>query len=186
MKPFYQGKIDTFCAMYAVLNAFRITHSIRTLKAREIFNDILMILAKDPKALEAVLNQTTDYINLVDYMLRHIARNLPIAIEQPFNDSSQVSVLDFWNTCQNWINAEKQRTAIFRFSRYFDKKPGVRHWTTIGSIDDETLRLYDSSHDAESIQHLHKDSFVTKVEEVSDTKTILVHPETVRLLRLPF
>ena len=36
LKPFYQGKLDTFCAIYAVLNALRLTHGIRTLKAREI------------------------------------------------------------------------------------------------------------------------------------------------------
>lgn len=45
LKPFYQGKLDTFCAIYAVLNALRLTHSIRVLKAREILNDTLMALA---------------------------------------------------------------------------------------------------------------------------------------------
>ena len=45
LKPFYQGKLDTFCAIYAVLNALRLTHGIRTLKAREILNDTLMALA---------------------------------------------------------------------------------------------------------------------------------------------
>ena len=28
LKPFYQGKLDTFCAIYAVLNALRLTHGI--------------------------------------------------------------------------------------------------------------------------------------------------------------
>ena len=38
LKPFFQGKLDTFCAIYAVLNALRLTHGIQTLKARDILN----------------------------------------------------------------------------------------------------------------------------------------------------
>ena len=45
VKPFYQGKLDTFCAIYAVLNALRLTHSIRVLRARNILNETLMALA---------------------------------------------------------------------------------------------------------------------------------------------
>ncbi len=69
MKPFYQGKIDTFCALYAVLNSFLLTHSIRTLKARSLFNETLMELAKDPDLFQQVLDQTTDYFEVVDSMI---------------------------------------------------------------------------------------------------------------------
>ena len=80
LKPFYQGKLDTFCAIYAVLNALRITHSIRVLKARDILNETLMALAMSPEAFRAVLEQETDYCNLVDGMLR--AQGLvPMSVE---------------------------------------------------------------------------------------------------------
>lgn len=48
LKPFYQGKLDTFCAIYAVLNALRLTHGIRVLKARDILNETLLALAGSP------------------------------------------------------------------------------------------------------------------------------------------
>ena len=55
LKPFFQGKLDTFCAIYAVLNALRLTHGIQTLKARDILNETLLSLAEKPGALRAVL-----------------------------------------------------------------------------------------------------------------------------------
>ncbi len=55
LKPFFQGKLDTFCAIYAVLNALRLTHGIQTLKARDILNETLLSLAGKPGALRAVL-----------------------------------------------------------------------------------------------------------------------------------
>ena len=188
MKPFYQGKIDTFCAMYAVLNALRITHGIRTLKAREIFNDTLMELAAHPEALAAVLEQTTDYIALIDHMLENCSKIMPLQIVYPFKKGEDVSVERFWETCQAWVNKEKNRTVIFRFMRFFDplKDPVVRHWTTIATIDDAILHLYDSSHDAESIQNLTKTSFVTDRKNVTKETTIYVQADTVRCIRLPF
>lgn len=50
LKPFFQGKLDTFCAIYAVLNALRLTHGIQTLKARDILNETLLSLAGKPGA----------------------------------------------------------------------------------------------------------------------------------------
>ena len=70
LKPFFQGKLDTFCAIYAVLNALRLTHGIQTLKARDILNETLLSLAEKPGALRAVLEQDTDYMQLVDDMIQ--------------------------------------------------------------------------------------------------------------------
>ena len=188
MKPLYQGKIDTFCAIYAVLNAFRITHGIRTMKARELFNEIIMMLASKPQELLDVLDQKTDYIDLIDNMLKIFSSKLPLAIEQPFINSNNVTVETFWRVCKEWMDSGEQRTGIFRFKRFFNgyDKPLVKHWTAIGKIDAQTLTLYDSSHDAEAIQHLHPESFVTDITKISNEKTIFVQTNTLRLLRLPY
>lgn len=187
MKPFYQGRIDTFCALYAVLNAFRITHGIRTLKARELFNDTLMLLIKNPEEFLAVLNQTTDYINLVDDMLERIAAKLPIVIEKPFISYPNVTVEQFWDVCRSWMDAGTQRTGVFRFLRFFDSSDQalVKHWTAISSINESTLSLYDSSHDAEAIQHLHPERIITDIKDLNKDRDILVQVDTLRLLRLP-
>ncbi|MBQ7739371.1 MAG: hypothetical protein IJT59_06945 [Desulfovibrionaceae bacterium] len=188
MKPFYQGRIDTFCAIYAVLNALRITHGIRTLKARELLNDTLMDLIKSPEQFKSVLDQTTDYINMVDNMLIKFAKKFPLAIEYPFIKSDNVTVEQFWDVCRSWMDIGPQRTAVFRFMRFFNinEAPTVKHWTAIGTIDDDTLSLYDSSHDAESIQHLHPQTIVTDIKKIDKDKTIFVQPNTLRLLRLPY
>ena len=83
-KPFFQGKLDTFCAIYAVLNALRLTHGIQTLKARDILNETLLSLAGKPDALRAVLEQDTDYMQLVDDMLQARRQRYPLRIQKPF------------------------------------------------------------------------------------------------------
>ncbi|MBR4741797.1 MAG: hypothetical protein IK079_02705 [Desulfovibrio sp.] len=188
MKPFYQGKIDSFCAIYAVLNALRLTHGIRIEKARGIFNDILMKLATEPFLLKGVLEQTTDYFFLVDAMLTQCAANMPLCVERPFSGDDRTSVNDFWQNCEKWINAGNNRTAIFRFLRYMqpESPPLVRHWTTIETIGSESLHLYDSSHDADAIMNLKKTDFVTNEKAISKDKLFYVQPSSLRLLRLPF
>ncbi|MBD5641940.1 MAG: hypothetical protein HDQ91_05940, partial [Desulfovibrio sp.] len=96
LKPFYQGKLDVFCAIYAVLNALRLTHGLRTLKAREILNDTLLGLSSNPAAFRAVLNQETDYIYLVDNLLAIVARRYPLEVVRPFVAADFPSVDTFW------------------------------------------------------------------------------------------
>lgn len=107
LKPFYQGKLDTFCAIYAVLNALRLTHGIRVLKARDILNETLLGLARQPEALAAVLTQETDYMALVDSMLRVQSRALLLEVHAPFRaaDGSPVAATpdEFWRACQEWL-----------------------------------------------------------------------------------
>ena len=92
VKPFYQGKLDTFCAIYAVLNALRLTHGIRVLKARDILNETLLALAGAPEAFRAVLDQETDYLNLVDGMLRAQSRAFPLEVRRPFAPEERPTV----------------------------------------------------------------------------------------------
>ena len=103
LKPFYQGKLDTFCAIYAVLNGLRLTHSIRVLKARDILNETLMGLAASPEAFRAVLEQETDYCSLVDGMLRIQGRAFPLEVRQPFTDEDDPSVEQVWDCCRTWL-----------------------------------------------------------------------------------
>ena len=103
LKPFYQGKLDTFCAIYAVLNGLRLTHNIRVLKARDILNETLLGLAASPEAFRAVLEQETDYCSLVDGMLRIQSRSFPLEVRQPFTDEDDPSVDQVWECCRTWL-----------------------------------------------------------------------------------
>ena len=96
LKPFFQGKLDTFCAIYAVLNALRLTHGIQTLKARDILNETLLSLAGKPGALRAVLEQDTDYMQLVDDMIQARQQRYPLLVEKPFAEGEAVSPDALW------------------------------------------------------------------------------------------
>ena len=188
MKPLYQGKVDTFCAIYAVLNALRITHGIRTLKARDIFNETLLNLQKKPEEFKAVLEQTTDYISLIDEMLARQKKSFPLECQQFFSPQDKPSSDELWTCCQQWLTAGENRTVILRFLRFVgqSKKPAVRHWTTIDKMDDDVLHLFDCSHDAEAILNIRRGSFATDLNDVDEKRFLYVQPDSLRFLRLPF
>lgn len=188
IKPFYQGKLDTFCAIYAVLNALRLLRGIQTVKARDILNEVLLSLAQTPEFFKDVLDQKTDYISLVDGMLLNLQKPWRIYIETPFQNP--VGHDEFWSACSRWMGAkpgnESGRTMVFRFLRYLqtDKPPLNRHWTTLASISDTYLRLFDCSHEAEAILNIGKNSFVTSERDVTREKLLCICPESVRFIRL--
>ncbi len=188
LKPFYQGKLDTFCAIYAVLNALRLTHGIRTLKARDILNETLMALAANPGALRAVLTQETDYLQLVDGILRAQARKFPLEVHAPWEDGAHPDENEFWTTCRAWLDGGGKRAAIFRFLRHMTPAgPALnRHWTVADRINDSVLHLFDCSHDAEAILNVHRVEFATDPARIATGRLLLIEPRTVRLVRLPF
>lgn len=185
MKPFYQGKIDTFCAIYAVLNVLRRTNGIRTLKAREIFNNMLMSLVASPSLFQQVLQMTTDYVRIVDSLLTYCSRLYPISVERPFA-SDDVEVDAVWERLMTWCATKEQGTGVLRFLRYVNPTtdPCIRHWTTIGSIDAESLHLYDCSHEADAIAHIQRTAVVTRLRDVVDISSIHVQASSIRLVCL--
>lgn len=192
LKPFFQGKLDTFCAIYAVLNGLRLTHGIRTTKARELLNETLLGVSANPVAFRAVLNQQTDYIALVDAMLNVAAKKYPLQVIRPFTPADWPDTESFWEACLNWLNPvgapAADRAIILRFSRYNQPghEPLVRHWTTVDKITEDSLHLFDSSHDAESIQNIRKDSIVTNSRDIDEAHLLYLQPDSVRFMRLPF
>lgn len=192
LKPFYQGKLDVFCAMYAVLNGLRITHGIRTLKARDILNDTLLGLSINPAAFRAVLNQETDYVALVDSMLRVVAKKYPLQVVKPFGVENLPDEETFWQSCREWLNPggkpAENRAIIMRFSRYdkIDQAPLVRHWTTVDTIDDQSMHLFDSSHEAEAIQNIKRENIAVNPRDIDEKRRFYMQPDTVRFIRLPF
>lgn len=198
LKPFYQGKLDTFCAIYAVLNALRLLYGIRVLKARDILNETLLGLASQPEAFRAVLAQETDYVALVDSLLRIQARAFPMEIRAPFapdgNDGRSAPPArklppdpdTFFAACRDWLAPGRGRAVVFRFLRSLtpDGGPMNRHWTTADRVDGHILHLFDCSHEAEAILNIDRTSFVTDAAHVSADRLLHIQPETARFLRV--
>lgn len=188
MKPFYQGKLDIFCALYAVLNALQLTHGIRTLKAREIFHDTLASVAANPEAFREMLDQRTDYISLVDGMLRVASRIYPLRVEAPFTGTPDPSPRELWRACSGFMAGGGNRTLIFRFLRYMtpEAPPLNRHWTAAEWIENDTLHLFDCSHEAAAILNITKTAFVTYPAEISADRLLCIEPASVRFLSSKF
>lgn len=187
IKPFYQGKLDAFCAVYAVLNGLRLTHSIRSKKGVEILNNTLIDLSADPEKFRKFLTQETDYMDIVDHILSEQQKQMPLEVLSPLSEKTSHS--EFWDACHSWLGGAKGGKAIiFRFLRYLkpDKPPLNRHWTTTGSMDRNAMHLFDCSHEAEAILNIKKDSFVVSADEVNEKQLMYIQPESVRFLRLPF
>lgn len=191
IKPFYQGKLDTFCAIYAVLNALKLTYGIRTLKAREILNNTLLNLALNISEFSAVLNQETDYINLVDNMLLNISERMPLVIQVPFKNSANPSPQDLWTIFKNWLGCDDKkihsRAVVLRFIRHITaNSPALnRHWTTIDYLCNDTIHLFDCSHEAEAILNIKNNSFVTSPRDIDDNHLLYIQPDSIRLIKLP-
>ena len=190
IKPFYQGQLDTFCAIYAVLNALRLLRGLKTLKGRDILNDVLISLAGRPKLFREVLTQETDYISLVDSMLQSLEKPYNLKIHSPFSAGSIVERDVFWQACMDWMGQENGsisgKTMVFRFMRYLipGKEPLNRHWTTLEYINDRHLRLFDSSHEAEAILSIPKDGCVTEKALVDKDRLLYVQPDSIRFIAL--
>lgn len=192
LTPLYQGQIDVFCAIYAALNGLRLTHGIRLLTARDIFHNTLLELGADRDAFVNVLEQRTDYQELVDGLLSEQAFNWPMRIRRPYpcakdNDNSMCGhtpdVETVWSCLCQWFALSAHHVALFRFVRYLipDGRPIVHHWTCANTIDDSILQLFDSSRDQGAISVIHQHELVTRAEDGGNGK-VYIQPHTIRLI----
>lgn len=187
MKPFHQGKLDVFCAMYAVLNGLRLTHQLRTLQARDILHETLLALAPNIEAFRAVLEQRTDYVALVDRMLNIQTLRMPLRVERPFVEASGAHTPtpeNVWEHMETWLRGGQGRAVVFRFLRYRapDEPPVNRHWTTAQRMEDDTLHFFDCSHEREAVYSITSTGFVTRPEHIHRDCLLCFEPHTLRCL----
>jgi hypothetical protein len=188
MKPFYQGKLDVFCAIYAVLNGLRLTHGLRTLQARDILHETLLALADNKAAFKLVLEQETDYIPLVDAMLQVHSLNYPLRLKTPFPPTGEgggvPSPEETWQAIHAWLDGTLRRAALFRFFRYIlpTDPPVNRHWSTISHLEDDNLRLYDASHEPQAVQRIARHEFVTNTADIRQGQLIYLDPHSLRFM----
>jgi hypothetical protein len=184
IQPFYQGKLDVFCAFYAVLNGIRLTHGIGTLQARDVLHGTLLSLASDLPTFQAVLEQRTDYIGVVDGMLRSLARTYPLQVVKPFTEEPAPSPAQLWRVCADFMHGGSNRAVLFRFFRYItpDIPPINRHWTVVEHMRGKAMHLFDCSHESGAILDFAPDSFVTSPEDVALPRLCYIDPVSIRFL----
>ena len=148
MVPFFQGKIDNFCAVYAVLNAMKLICNISSLQARNLFADLLLRHSRNEANFRAILYHTTDYNDLVDDFFLQLLKQFPVKVTAPFPDEAAApSEDDIWNILKDYAKPDEGRSAVFRFCRFapLAAHPVADHWTTAQRVEGETLHFFDCS-----------------------------------------
>ncbi len=182
LTPLYQGQIDIFCAIYAVLNALRHTHGLRKLACRKILHDTLLDLARVPHYFAMVLDQRTSYVDLVDHMLNIQCKQRPLFVQRPFMKEDEISAQTLWHCLDTWLGQSPHHMAVFRFIRYdLHNQPYIFHWTCGTHMTDAVLSLADSSLDEGSVQRLSQDQIVTELTKGA-ANTICLEAHSLRLL----
>lgn len=184
MQPFYQGKIDTFCAVYAVLNALQILHDITPAQGRELFNGVLMRESRDEESFLNILTRRTDYVDLVDRVLEAVRFRYPLKVRKPFSPGTPRS--EVWEALAEYARPDQRRTGVLRFLRCVPQRsrPVIDHWTTAHRMDESGLHFFDSSLEPGGV-------YCLRGAELADGLTPLpreyfvIPPECVRLLSLP-
>lgn len=184
MQPFYQGKIDTFCAVYAVLNALQILHDISPAQARELFNGVLMRESRDEESFLNILTRRTDYVNLVDRVLEAVRFRYPLKVRAPFSPGTPHS--EVWDALTEYARPDQRRTGVFRFLRCVPQRarPVIDHWTTARHVDESGLHLFDSSLEPGGVYCLRGAELVDALAPLPH-EYFVIPPECVRLLSLP-
>ncbi len=167
-RPFFQGKVDNFCAGYAVLNAIKLLRKMSALQGRVVLNEMLFYEAKDPESWIKVLNHETDYNALVSRMLKVWEEPYRYNYFRPFDPANygfnpedyakeelrqnlnmakpEISLDEIWNVFTKYTKLGES-VVLFRFCRFLPQTAGpiVDHWTTLAKIDKNTLYFYDCS-----------------------------------------
>jgi hypothetical protein len=182
MHPYFQGQLDVFCAIYAVLNGLVITHRLRAEAARSILHESILDMAKDPENFRQLLDQTIEFHDLVDRILNREVLRQNLLVRDPFGPRPIAPQEQVWDQLERWLGLPR-RAAVLRFVRPLPLpgEPLVRHWTTAGEIRDGAVVLFDCSQEKSAIHEIGKSRMVTDPENLRPGQ-VYVDPSSIRLM----
>lgn len=87
MQRYYQGQLDFFCAIYAVINALTALYSLTLAQARVLLASMLSDVSKQPDIWRATLENKTDFHWLAEHMLLACGKgaSYPVKVFRPFS-----------------------------------------------------------------------------------------------------
>lgn len=188
---FYQGKFDSFCAVYAVLNALNITHGLTVSRAVPLFREILLHMSADNERWYDTVYNATDFLWLVEDALEMAQfRGYPLEIERPWAagiEQGPCTEKICWREMSLWLPpaSPEANAVIFRFHRFLPDRetPVISHWTVGEKIEQDMLLLRDPSHEPTAIRKIHCREFRTKREKVNEKAPLLIDPDTIFFIR---
>ncbi|MDR2726496.1 MAG: hypothetical protein LBC10_00710 [Deltaproteobacteria bacterium] len=182
MQPYFQGQVDVFCAIYAVLNGLLITHRLRAESARSILHESILDMSRDREMFRQQLDQHVEYHDLVDRILNREVLRRDLLVRDPFGLQPIVPQEHVWNTLERWLG-QPRRAAILRFVRSLalPGEPNIRHWTTAESVQGEIIALADCSLEKSAIREIKKSQMITEPEGLRPGQ-VYVDPSSIRLM----
>lgn len=194
MEALFQGKLDNFCALYAVLNAMQRTHGINHWDARKLFHAGLISFSRDTELWEKIVCNRTDYIEEVGAFLKIIKKEgTPVHYTQPFPDG-KASIAEVLEVIKEWSPINKKGTTLYeqaegkavvlQFKRFlpFRGAPLISHWTAVKEYTGSDIRFLDSSLEKSATYALPENGFCTCEKEVKQGRLFLINPATIYLL----
>ena len=182
MQPYFQGQLDVFCAIYAVLNGLLITHRLRADSARSILHESILDMSRDREMFRQQLEQNVEYHDLVDRILNREVLRQDLLVRDPFGLQPVVPKEYVWDTLARWLGRPR-RAAVLRFVRplALPGEPITRHWTTADAVQEEVIKLFDCSLEKSAIREIKKNQMVTVPEGLRPGQ-VYVDPSSIRLL----
>jgi hypothetical protein len=184
-EPHFQGRLDVFCAIYAVINALVLTHKMPAGKSRKLFHESILHMAHDLDTFNEQLEQNVEYHDLVDWMLNREVLRYDILIRTPFSLETLAPKEDVWGTLTRWL-AKPGRAAVLRFVRPLDM-PGnleIRHWSTAQAVRDDRISLFDSSLEKHALREIVHASCLTGPAGLRPG-LVYLDPSSIRLIGNP-
>ena len=181
-EPHFQGRLDVFCAVYAVINALVLTHGISAGKSRQILHESIMDMAKDLERFQLQLDQTIEFHTLVDSILNREVLKHDLLISTPYPLEVEAPKDEIWKTFTRWLN-KPHRAIVLRFVRPLDMpgRPEIRHWSTAYLTDENTIQLYDCSLEETAIKKIEKETCITTPIGLQPG-LVYLDPASIRLL----
>jgi hypothetical protein len=182
MQPYFQGQLDVFCAIYAVLNGLVITHRLRAESARAILHESILDMAKDQEKFRQQLDQNVEFHDLVDRILNREVLRRNLLVRAPFGMQTAAPQEQVWDQLERWLSRPR-RAAVLRFVRALPLpgEPLIRHWTTAEAIRNEAVALFDCSLEKSAIHEIEKSRMVTLPGDPQPGR-IYVDPSSIRLM----
>ncbi|MEZ6853286.1 hypothetical protein [Halodesulfovibrio aestuarii] len=195
MEALFQGKLDNFCALYAVLNAMQRTHGINHWEARKLFHAGLLSFSRDAESWENIVCNRTDYIAEVQSFINLIrSEGTSIHYTQPFPDG-KASIADVLKVVKAWSPVEQGKGTslyekaggkgvVLQFKRFlpFRGAPLITHWTAVKEFVGSEIRFIDSSLEKNATYALPQNGFCTREDELKQSQLFMVNPATIFLL----
>ncbi len=146
MKAFYQGQIDYFCAIYAIINATRIAAGAKprfTYKQScAFFQHLMQYLYDNDKFLEVLHHGTS--LELMDDLLAETRKYLKQTYKINFHYKKVITYKKkSVSNLGNYINAYLKRPNTSCIIRMHSTEMGD-HWTVAKNKQSSILNLFDS------------------------------------------